>query len=145
MDYEQFMRLAIEVGKQNPKAPFGAVLVNTDTQEAVATGLNQSASNPLLHGEIVAINNYASLEAQNWSKLTLFTTAEPCCMCQAAIIWAGIPTVVFGTSIVTLSKLGWRQFNLYAQHVVDAASFSECQLVGGVLGKQCDQIFNRKE
>ena len=145
MNYEHYMRLAIDIAKQNPNAPFGAVLVDTNTQEPVATGLNQSASNPLLHGEIVAINNYASLEVQNWSKLTLFTTAEPCCMCQAAIIWAGIPTVVFGTSIVTLSKLGWRQFNLSAQHVVDAASFSECQLVGGVLGKQCDQLFKRKE
>ena len=145
MDYDHFMQLAIEVAKQNANAPFGSVLIDTVTQELVATGLNQSASNPLLHGEIVAINNYASSGVENWEKLTLFTTAEPCCMCQSAIIWAGIPTVVFGTSIKTLTELGWRQFNLSAQHVVDAASFSECQLVGGVLGKQCDQLFKRKE
>lgn len=144
MDYDQFMRLAIEIAKQNPKAPFGAVLVDTDSEEAVATGLNQSATNPLLHGEIVTINNYAESGPQNWNNLTLFTTAEPCCMCQAAIIWAGIPKVVFGTSIVTLTGLGWRQFSLSAQQVTDAAPFSSCQLIGGVLREESDLLFVKR-
>ena len=144
MDYDQFMRLAIEIAEQNPKAPFGAVLVDTDTEEAVATGINQSASNPLLHGEIVAINNYAAKGTQNWNKLTLFTTAEPCCMCQAAIIWAGIPKVVFATSVATLTELGWRQFSLSAQQVTDAATFSNCELIGSVLSEETDQLFVKR-
>ena len=144
MNYEHYMRLAIDIAKQNPNAPFGAVLVDMVTQQAVATGLNQSASNPLLHGEIVAINNYASLESRQWGKLTLFTTAEPCCMCQAAIIWAGIPRVVFGTSIATLTELGWRQFSLSAQQVNDAATFSDCELIGGVLREQSDLLFVKR-
>ncbi len=141
MNYDQSMRLAIEVAGQNPGAPFGAVLVDTETEEVIVTGVNQSKRNPLFHGEIVAINNYAATGAKNWDKLTLVTTAEPCCMCQAAIIWAGIPKVIFGTSIKTLTELGWRQFEMTAQQVADAANFSDCQVLGGVLEEQCDQLF----
>lgn len=31
-----------------------------------------------------------------------YTTAEPCPMCQAAILWSGIGTVVLGSSIRSL-------------------------------------------
>jgi tRNA(Arg) A34 adenosine deaminase TadA len=62
-------------------------------------------------------------------------------MCQAAIIWAGIPEVVFGTSIATLKELGWEQFHLRAIDVEKRAAFAECQIVGGVLAEQCDQLF----
>ena len=144
MNYDHFMALAIDIGKRNPKAPFGSVLVDSESHDIAATGLNQSASNPTLHGEMVAINNYAELGINQWNRLTLFTTAEPCCMCQAAIIWAGIPTVVFGTSIRTLKHLGLRQFDLTANQVIAAARFADCKLIGGVAEKQCDQLFERK-
>ena len=143
MNDDQYMELAIEAAKQNRRGPFGCVLVDTDTEEAVASGVNQSHLNPLLHGELVAISNYAKQGSSNWSRLVLFTTAEPCCMCQAGIIWAGIPKVVFGTSVNTLSALGWRQFGLSAQQVADAAEFFDCELVGGILEERCDQLFNR--
>lgn len=141
MNYEKFMRLAIDIAKQNAKAPYGAVLVDTETEAVVATGLNQTRSNPILHGEIAAINNYASLNTPHWERLILFTTAEPCCMCQAAIIWSGIPKVVFGTSISTLAELGWNQFSYTAQQVTDAAQFSDCQLIGNVLCDETDPLF----
>lgn len=144
MNYEKQMLLAIEVAKQNPDAPFGTVLVDCDNDEVKATGVNQASLNPILHGEIVAINNYAATGANKWGSLALFTTAEPCCMCQSAIIWAGISTVVYGTSVKTLTELGWRQFSLSAQNIIDSAPFSKCQLAGGVLQKQCDELFNVK-
>ena len=143
MNYEKFMQLAIDVAMQNPKAPYGAVLVDNETEETQATGFNQATLNPVLHGEIVAINNHAETSNDNWHKLTLFTTAEPCCMCQAAIIWAGIPRVVFGTSIKTLNSFGWRQFGLSAQEVANSAGFSDCVLIGGVLETECDHLFRR--
>ena len=97
--------------------------------------------NPILHGELDAILRYANIVNPRWQDLRLYTTAEPCCMCQAAIMWAGIPEVVFGTSVATLLELGWNQFDLRAVDVEKNAAFAECNIVGGVLAKQCDLLF----
>ena len=73
--------------------------------------------------------------------MRLYTTAEPCCMCQGAILWAGIPEVVFGTSISTLQRLGWHQIDIPAEEVVRRTPFAECALIGGVLEHECDELF----
>ena len=138
------MQRAIETARRNnPRAPFGSILVDSATNEVVAEGFNRSRSNPILHGEIDVINCYAANEMNHWSRLRLYTTAEPCCMCQAAIIWARIPEVVFGTSIATLTRLGWRQFELTAAVVASKARFTRCDIRGGVLEDGCDQLFKR--
>ena len=104
LDHEFFMRRAIELALNVPNVPFGALIVNRDTNEILAEGWNKTNINPTWHGEIDAINQLVlrqkSLDA---SKLVLYTTAEPCPMCQAAILWAGIGMVVFGTSIRSVS------------------------------------------
>ncbi len=140
-DDRQYMQRAIEIARGNPRAPFAAILVDLESGQVVAEGLNRVNRNPVLHGEIDAINGYASSGASSWSRLRLYTTAEPCCMCQAAVIWAGIPEVVFGTCIDTLRKLGWKQFDLSAEAVVAKAPFARCEVRGGVLAEQCDQMF----
>ncbi len=138
---EHFMQLAIEVARRNPNAPFGAILVDSATQTVVAQGLNRAKSNPIMHGEMDAMDQYANSDQNQWSRLRLYTTGEPCCMCQSAIIWAGIPEVVFGTSVETLIGLGWNQFQLTAADVVASARFAQCNIVGGVLEQECDQLF----
>jgi len=100
------MRRAIEVAQSNPRHPFGSVIVDSTSEAIVAEGFNQSSQNPTLHGEMDAINNYASSGGTNWSRLTLYTTAEPCPMCMSAVLWTGIGCVVYGTSIPTLMELG---------------------------------------
>ena len=141
MDHEPHMWQAIEVARGNPRAPFGTVLVDVEEGVRVAEGVNRSSVNPILHGEIDAINQYARLNANRWSQLRLYTTAEPCSMCQSAIIWSGIPEVVFGTSIERLVNLGWNQIDLKAIDVAEAASFGECTIIGGVLADACDRLF----
>lgn len=135
------MRRAIEMAHRQPRAPFGAVLVDIETEEVVAEGWNQVQINPVLHGEMEAIHRYAARKIDGWTRLRLYTTAEPCCMCQAAIIWAGIPEVIFGTTIKTLRNSGWKQFDLTAQSVVDHAPFAGCRIHGGVLANECDLLF----
>ncbi len=139
--HDRFMELAIDMASRNPHAPFGTVLVDSRSDSVVASGINRSNVNPVLHGEIDALNNYASLPEQNWDRLTLYTTAEPCCMCQAAIIWAGIAEVVYGTSIERLTQLGWKQFSITAAEVAAHASFANCRVIGGIMQQQCDLLF----
>ena len=142
-DHEHYMNLAIDLARNNPAAPFGTVLVDMGRDEVVAKGLNQASSNPLLHGETDAINNYAATKQNRWTSLRLYTTAEPCCRCMAAIIWSKIPAVIFGISITRLKQLGWRQFDLDAHQVVSSASFATCEITAGVLADHCDELFDR--
>ncbi len=139
--HEALMRKAVEVAGRNPSAPFASILFDTEEDRVVIEGINRSSQNPILHGEIDALMRYAENGLDRWSRLRLYTTAEPCCMCQAAIIWAGIPEVIFGTSIERLASSGWNQFQLKATEVAETAPFAQCKIVGGVLEDVCDRLF----
>jgi tRNA(adenine34) deaminase len=142
LDHRAYMRRAIRQAQVVPKHPFGAVLVRAEDGAVVAEGHNRTSVNPTYHGEIEAINQYASLRRDgDWSDLVLYTTAEPCPMCQSAVLWAGIGTVVFGSSIPFLSKLGWWQINVRAEEMVRSTPFRRCVLVGGVLEGECNELF----
>jgi tRNA(Arg) A34 adenosine deaminase TadA len=141
LEHDAYMQKAVELAHQNPKLPFGSVLVDRRTGEIVASGVNQSSSNPTLHGEIAAINDYARQGKTDWKHLTLYTTAEPCCMCQGAILWSGIRKVVYGTSISRLKELGWRQIDIPAREVVARSWDTKVVIVDGVRTTECDQLF----
>ncbi len=144
MNHEYFMRKAIELALKVPQYPFGAVIVKRETGEIVAEGFNQSALNPTFHGEMVAINHCAELpQPMDWSELDLYTTAEPCTMCQSAIQWTGIPTVYFGTSIPYLKEHNWRQINIRAAEVIAQTSFRHTTIVGGILEAECNALFDK--
>jgi tryptophan-rich sensory protein/tRNA(Arg) A34 adenosine deaminase TadA len=142
-EHEVLMREAIQIAEKNPQAPFGTVLVDRRTGQVVARGVNASSTNPTFHGEIAAINDYAQRGGSDWSHLTLYTTAEPCCMCQGAILWSGIPEVVFGVSIADLKDLGWRQIDISAAEVIERSWNPETRVVGGVCRDQCREFFKR--
>lgn len=142
------MREAIAVASGNPGAPFGAVLVDRRTGEVVARGLNASSDNPTLHGEVAAINDWVERRRERdnppeWSDLALYTTAEPCPMCQGAILWAGISRVVYGASIDDLVELGWRQIAIPSTEVTRRSWAADTEITGGVLGDECRALFRR--
>ena len=141
-DHELYMRRAIALAANVPDLPFGALIVDGDSGTILSEGWNKTSVNPTWHGEIDAINGLASsgvlVEGKN---LVLYTTAEPCPMCQAAILWTGIATVVFGTSIRSLQRLGWRQIDILAEEVVRRSAAWTCVLIGGVMEKECDALF----
>jgi tRNA(Arg) A34 adenosine deaminase TadA len=142
LDHEFFMRRAIELALNVPNVPFGALIVNCDTDEILAEGWNKTNINPTWHGEIDAINQLVlRQESLDASKLVLYTTAEPCPMCQAAILWAGIGMVVFGTSIRFLQNNGWHQIDILAQEVIHRSPHWSCKLISGVLEKDCNALF----
>jgi tRNA(adenine34) deaminase len=145
--HEQAMRLAIEQGKKNPVYPYGAVMVRASTGEPVAAGVNDARANPILHGEIVCMNDYVQKHGnRDWEQMVLYTTCEPCPMCMTALIWAGIGGVVFASSSfgVVATAVG-EPIKLSARQVIDAAPFNKPMLLGGVLASETDQMFiNRK-
>lgn len=143
-DHEFYMRRAIALATNVPDLPFGALIVDEDSGMILAEGWNKTVLNPLWHGEIDAINGLTSsgvdVEENN---LVLYTTAEPCPMCQAAALWSGIETVVFGTSIRSLQRQGWRQIDILAEEVIRRSPAWNCKLIGGVLERDCDALFHQ--
>jgi tRNA(adenine34) deaminase len=144
LDHALFMRRALAQAQQSPRFPFGAVLVRSATGEILAEGHNRSSLNPIFHGEIDVINRLAEQNPRvDWTTLVLYTTAEPCPMCQSAIEWTGIPLVVFGSSIPFLKGLGWQQIDIRAEEVARRTPFRRTVILGGILEHDCDALFER--
>jgi tRNA(adenine34) deaminase len=142
LDHERFMREAIARARNVPLLPFGAVIVLAEKGEVVAGGFNRSNISPTYHGEVDAINRCADLHPGiDWTGLVLYTTAEPCPMCESAVAWAGISMVVFGSSIPFLKSLGWWQIDIRAEEVIRRTPFRKCVLLGGVLEEECNALF----
>ncbi len=142
LPHEHYMRRAIELGKQNPRFPFGALIVDRVTGEILAEGWNRTEINPIWHGEIDAINRLAQARPTiDGTQLVLYTTAESCPMCQGAILWSGIETVVFGSSIRFLQSRGWSQIDITAKEVIRRTPFRRCNLIGGVMESECNALF----
>jgi tRNA(Arg) A34 adenosine deaminase TadA len=66
-----------------------------------------SVSNPIFHGEVVAINDYVARHRDaSWDRATLYSTGEPCVMCCGALAWAGIQRVVWASSVAAIRASG---------------------------------------
>lgn len=140
------MRLAIAEARGNPLYPFGAVIVRPGTNgtasETMARGVNDSAKNPILHGEIACMNDYVRRHGNTgWADMVLYTTGEPCSMCMSALVWAGIGGVVFASSIQGILAAGIGQINITAKQVAEASPFYSGLLLGGVLEAETDKMF----
>jgi guanine deaminase len=101
---EKFMRRAIALSAQaldEPGArPYGAVVVKDG--KIVGEGLNQAAKNfdPTSHGEVEAIRDACrNLKTTDLSGSDLYTSCEPCSVCVATMLMAGIARMYYGASL----------------------------------------------
>ena len=116
--------------------------MRADRAEIIADGFNRSKLSPTYHGEVDAINRCAESHPDiDWNGLVLYTTAEPCPMCQSAVEWAGIRMVVFGSSIPFLKSLGYSQIDIRAEEVARRTPFHHCVLLGGIFRKNATHFF----
>lgn len=134
-EHDKFIRMAINMAEKGD-TPFGCVIVQGG--EVVATGYNsvQSDREVTAHSEIQAIRAATKeLGTTNLEDCTLYSNAEPCPMCMAAILWAGIPHVVFGAHSAALAEyvpvLG------LSSREVAAASGRSIKVTGGILEDLC--------
>ncbi|MFJ8630799.1 nucleoside deaminase [Streptomyces sp. NPDC093568] len=142
--HERFMWLAVEQARKNPKWPFGAVIVDTRTGEVRGSGVNTGADSPLLHGEVVAMNDYVRRQGnQGWADTTLYTTGEPCSMCMSAMAWANLRRVVWASSIDEIRRTDIVQIDLTARQVAASARsfYTPELLLGGVLADHTNRLF----
>src|SRR5690242_7729785 len=85
-----------EAAFKEDEIPVGSIIVNKLSGEIIARAHNiiEQERNPILHAEIVAINQACQvLASKNLRECDIYITLEPCSMCAAAIAFARIGRV----------------------------------------------------
>ncbi|MEI3162859.1 MAG: nucleoside deaminase [Lachnospirales bacterium] len=94
--------------------PFGCVIVKDNKIVGRGHNLVVSHNDPTAHGEITAIRNACkNLGTFSLSGCQLYTTAEPCPMCLAAILWARIDKVYYGCRVADTAEIGFDDSEFY--------------------------------
>lgn len=105
------LRQSVTLSMQSRQAghhPFAALVADAQGN-VVASAMNDSTpphGDPTRHAELVACAQAARLlEPAQLRQCTLYTSAEPCCMCAGAVYWCGIGRVVYALSEHELLQL----------------------------------------
>lgn len=139
MNHETYMRMAIEEAKKAyaiNEVPIGAVVVRHGSVIGRGHNLRESDQNPLMHAEVVAINE-ASKAIGSWrlEDCILYVTLEPCVMCSGAIVMSRIPTVVYGAN----DPKGGCSGSL--MNLLQESRFNhQATIINGVLHDECSQL-----
>ena len=114
------VRLVIEMSRLNVEhctgGPFAAAVFNCRTKTLLAPGVNLVVGSrcSVAHAEIMAI-----MAAQRLAKhhdlgsgcggdpVELVSSTEPCAMCQGAVTWAGISSLVYAARGVDACRIGF--------------------------------------
>ncbi len=140
----RFMELALEEAyrglARNDGGPFGAVIVSGG--DVVARGHNEvlKTGDPSRHAEMCAISRAArKLGTHHFPKAEVFSTTEPCVMCFAAIHWARIRCIYFGTSVRDVRALGFNELSISNRRLIRLGG-SDVRSVPGFLGAECREL-----
>jgi guanine deaminase len=137
---KKFMMLAILEARKNlvnvQGGPFGACIVKNGRVIAVArnTVLKYDAT---CHAEINAIRLAAKeLRTFDLSGCEIYSTTEPCPMCFAAIHWAKIELLVYGTNIKDVRRRGFNEL-LISNARMKKLGRSTVKIVRNIARQEC--------
>jgi guanine deaminase len=122
--------------------PFGAVIVWKG--EIVARAHNEvlKRSEPTRHAEMCAISKAAPrIGSHLFSGASIYSTTEPCVMCFAAIHWARIRRVYFGTSVADVNALGFNELTI-GNRRLKALGRSPVEIVPGFMREECRELLD---
>ncbi len=122
--------------------PFGAVIVVKG--EIVARGHNEvlKQGEPTRHAEMCAISKAARfLRSHLFLGASIYSTTEPCVMCFAAIHWARIRRLYFGTTVADVKALGFNELTISNQRL-KSLGLSPVEIVPGFLREECRELLD---
>ena len=122
--------------------PFGCLIVNTKTGSPLVRAVNavRKENDPSSHAELRTVRKATrKLSTSSLKGYTLYTTCEPCPMCMANALWAGLDRVVFGATIAD-AKRHCKQIHISAREV-NRRSDMPLIVEGPVLRKEAYALF----
>lgn len=129
----EFLALALEearAGIENDDGgPFGAVIVQDGVVISKAHNEVLRRNDPTAHAEILAIRRASAiLGSFDLSTCEIYSTSQPCPMCFAAIFWARIRRLVYGTTREDVAGIGFDDSLIY-QVIRGEAEAEEMEVV----------------
>ena len=122
--------------------PFGALIVNTRSGERLMRGTNavMRENDPSSHAETRTVRLACKkMKRPSLAGYTMYSTCEPCPMCMANALWAGLDRVVFGATIADANRY-CLQIHIPAKEVARRSDMN-CRVDGPILRDLCNTLF----
>jgi guanine deaminase len=111
---QQAIALAIESVNSGRGGPFGAVIVRNGEVLTAGSNLVTATNDPTAHAEVVVIRNACTkLGSFSLKGCEIYTSCEPCPMCLAAIYWARMDAIYYGSTAADAAAAGFDDAFLY--------------------------------
>ena len=106
--------VTIEGMRSGTGGPFGATLVSPEGEIVVAVGNTVLRDTDISgHAEMVAVREACKkLDTLDLSGHVMYATCEPCPMCVAVMMWAGITTCYYASTHVDAGENGFSDVHL---------------------------------
>jgi guanine deaminase len=142
----EFMHHAIQSARggigDNHGGPFGACIVENGKVLAVAHNTVIRDQDPTCHAEMNAIRMAAKEKGMfDLSSCEIYSTAEPCPMCLAAIYWARIPKLYIGVPKSVAAEYGFDDAEFYRQLDLPLEKRA-LKYHSGIMREDCAQVFS---
>lgn len=144
MDDRRFMEMAIAKAREGLAAgqtPFGACIVRGEQVIACEHNLVWRSTDATAHAEVTAIRVACGLvKSVKLTGTTIYSTTEPCPMCFAAIHWAGIERIVYGSSIADARSAGFSELTI-SNRDMKRLGGSTIEVVEGLMAEEAKALF----
>ena len=122
---EKFIDIAIDLSSKS-FYPFGAIVVRNGEIIGTSNDIVPTKDTIYTHAELIAIESAVqnikdSLSRGNLHGCTLYTSCEPCMMCQEAILSEGISRVVYAATIEDSDRYFCEEFKVHFEDIVKRA------------------------
>ena len=122
---EKFIDIAIDLSKE-AFYPFGAIVVRNGKIIGKSSDDAPTKDTIYTHAELIAIesaihNIKNSISRGNLYECTLYTSCEPCMMCQEAILREGISRVVYAATIEDSNEYFCDEYPVHIEDVIKRA------------------------
>ncbi len=130
----KYMQMALAEARkalEQKEVPIGAVVVAGGRVIARAHNLTETLTDPTAHAEMQAITIATDyLGGKYLTGCTLYVTVEPCPMCAAALNWAQVSKIVYGTDDPR------RGYSLFGPNLLHPRT----QVTKGILAEDCSAL-----
>jgi len=122
--------------------PFGCSIIETATGKRLMRAINavRKENDPSSHAEVRTVRLACKkLKTPSLKGYTMYTTCEPCPMCMANALWAGLDRVVYGATIEDANR-HCKQIHISAEEV-NRRSDMPLVVTGPVLREEAYKLF----